>query len=129
MKCTKCKNELRIAQEQIGVNEQNYPIMKTFAYCNTCRIKYDYELILKKQPKKESVLSIMSCVFASIVFIPSAMLIGIPHILAFPMFLTSIILGLVDLGINNKNKKHIGSIIGIIFSVLYFLLLMVSCGV
>lgn len=42
MKCGKCKAELRVAQEQVGVNAQNYPIMKNFAYCDKCRIKYDY---------------------------------------------------------------------------------------
>ena len=127
MKCTKCKNELRIAQEQVGVNEQNYPIMKTFAYCDACRIKYDYDLILSKQPKKESVLSIISCVIAAVMFIPYALNIGIPIILSFPLFLTSIILALIDFGVNNSKKKHVGSIVALVFSFIFIVIGMSSC--
>ena len=105
MKCTKCKNELRIAQEQIGVNEQNYPIMKTFAYCDKCKTKYDYDELLKKQPKPNSALSVWALVLS---------LLGCTSIVGG-------ILGVVDLCINDKTKRHIGSWFAIIFSVLFII--------
>lgn len=127
MKCNQCNSELRVAQEQIGVNEFNMPILKTFCYCDICRVKYDYDAILNSQPKKESTLSIVACVIASVLFIPYALNIGVPIILAFPLFLTSIILALVDFGVNGKSKKHIGSVVALIFSFIFIVIGMSSC--
>lgn len=114
MKCTKCKSELRIAQEQIGVNEQNLPILKTVAYCDKCKVKYDYDDLLKKQPKSNSALSVWALILS---------LLGCTSILGG-------ILGIIDLCINDKNKKHIGSWFAIIFSVLFILTggTVISCG-
>lgn len=111
MKCGKCKAELRIAQEQIGVNEQNVPILKTFAYCDKCRTKYDYDDVSKKQKKKDSALSIWAAIlslFTCTCFIGA-------------------ILGIVDLCINDKTKKHLGSWFAIVFFCLWlFVGLMVA---
>lgn len=103
MKCTKCKAELRIAQEQIGVNEQNLPILKTFAYCDNCKTKYDYDDLLKKQPKKDSALSIWAAILA---FFTCTCFIGG-------------IIGIIDLCINDKTKKHLGSWFALVFCAIY----------
>lgn len=105
MKCAKCKAELRVAQEQIGVSEQNVPILKTFAYCDKCRTKYDYDELIKKQPKSNSALSVWALILS---------LLGCTSIIGG-------ILGIIDLCINDKNKKHIGSWFAIIFSALFIL--------
>lgn len=115
MKCTKCKSELRTAQEQIGVNEQNLPILKTFAYCDKCKTKYDYDELLKNQPKKDSVLSIWAAILA---------------LFTCTCFIGAI-LGIIDLCINDKTKRHIGSWFAIIFSVLMLIAggTVIGCGV
>ncbi len=114
MKCTKCKAELRIAQEQIGVNEQNLPILKTFAYCDKCKIRYDYDDLLKKQPKPYSALSVWALILS---------LLGCTSLIGG-------LLGIVDLCINDKSKKHTGSWFAIIFCALFILTggTVLSCG-
>ena len=114
MKCIKCKAELRVAQEQVGVNEQNLPILKTFAYCDKCRTKYDYDELLKKQPKPHSALSVWALILS---------LLGCTSLIGG-------LLGIVDLCINNKSKKHIGSWFAIIFCALFILTggTILSCG-
>lgn len=114
MKCTKCKAELRIAQEQVGVNEQNLPILKTFAYCDKCKIRYDYDDLLKKQPKPHSALSVWALILS---------LLGCTSLIGG-------LLGIVDLCINDKSKKHIGSWFAIIFCALFILTggTVLSCG-
>lgn len=103
MKCPKCKREFRIGQEQIGVNEQNMPILKTFCYCDYCRMKYDYETTLKTQPKKDSALSIWAAILA---FFTCTCFIGG-------------ILGIIDLCINDKTKRHLGSWFALVFCAIY----------
>lgn len=112
MKCPKCKREFRIGQEQIGVNEQNMPILKTFCYCDYCRIKYDYEATLKTQPKKDSALSIWAAILA---FFTCTCFIGG-------------ILGIIDLCMNDKEKRHIGSWFAIAFCVLWTIVLISTAG-
>lgn len=114
MKCTKCKAELRTAQEQIGVNEQNLPILKTFAYCDKCKIRYNYDDLLKKQPKPYSALSVWALILS---------LLGCTSLIGG-------LLGIVDLCINDKSKKHIGSWFAIIFCALFILTggTVLSCG-
>lgn len=106
MKCSKCKRELRIGQEQIGVNEQNMPILKTFCYCDYCRMKYDYEATLKTQPKKDSALSIWAAILA---FFTCTCFIGG-------------ILGIIDLCINDKTKRHLGSWFALVFCAIYLII-------
>ena len=144
MKCQKCGNELRLGNEQVGVDQNQNLVIHQFAYCDSCRMKWDLSMQQqsysnatndtkiennKKETKKESVLSLISCIIASVIFIPSAVCISIPHILALPLFLTSLILSLIDLGMNNKDKKHVGSILGLIFSIIYFIMFFIEIGV
>lgn len=107
MKCYQCKSELRIAQEQIGVNQQNVPILKKFAYCDKCRLKGDYEELLKNQPKKDSALSIWAAILG---------------FFTFTCFIGGI-LGIIDLCINDKTKRHLGSWFAIVFCVLWLIVL------
>lgn len=106
MKCPKCKREFRIGQEQIGVNEQNMPMFKKFCYCDYCRMKYDYEATLKTQPKKDSVLSIWAAILA---FFTCTCFIGG-------------ILGIIDLCINDKTKRHLGSWFALVFCAIYLII-------
>lgn len=128
--CGKCNKPINIIEKIVSENETER-IHEVTEQCDNCKIiykKYNKKVIKPKKRKKDSVLSIIACVFASVIAIP-AFLIGIPHILAFPMFFVALILALIDIGINNKEKSHAGSILALIFSILYFLFLMVSCGV
>lgn len=103
MKCNQCKSELRVAQEQIGVNENNVPILKKFAYCDKCMSKYDYDALLKTQSKKDSALSIWAAILS---FFTCTCFIGG-------------ILGLIDLCMNDKTKRHLGSWFAIVFCCLW----------
>ena len=51
------------------------------------------------------------------------MIIPFPHIISVPMIFIGFIMALIDIGINNKQKKHAGSVFAIIFSVLTFIVL------
>lgn len=128
--CGKCNKPINIIEKIVSENETER-IHEVTEQCDNCKIiykKYNKKVIKPKKRKKDSVLSIIACVFASVIAIP-AFLIGIPHILAFPMFFVALILALIDIGINNKEKNHAGSILALVFSILYFIMLMVSCGV
>lgn len=67
--------------------------------------------------KKDSSLSVIACVFSGI-----AILCPLPIFLSLILTLAGLILGLIDLCINNKNERHLGSgfaiIVGIISIVL-----------
>lgn len=43
MKCKKCGKEMRIGTEQVGVDNQQLPIIHRFAYCDDCREKTDLD--------------------------------------------------------------------------------------
>ena len=44
MQCTQCGGDLRLGQEQVGVNAQNIPIFHNFGYCDKCYFKYDLDV-------------------------------------------------------------------------------------
>ena len=116
MKCSKCNSEMRIGTEQVGVDKNNLPIFHRYAYCDCCKIKRDLDLVLKKNGN--SALSVLSIVFAGV-----PMIITLPYIIAIPMIFVGFILALIDIGIGDKQKKHIGSYFGIVFAVLTFIVL------
>lgn len=109
MKCEKCGNELRLGNEQVGLDQQNNPVIHQFVYCDNCRIKTDMTLQQQKyinveksekQPaKKDSVLSIAALVFS---------LFGCFSIVGF-------IMAIIDLCINDKKTRHIGSWVALVF--------------
>lgn len=116
MKCERCSNELRLGNEQVGFDENKNPVIHQFAYCDNCRMKWDLSLQQqnysnahvenKPQKKKDSVLSILSCIFA---------LFGCTCIVA-------VILAIIDLSINDKTKKHTGSWFAIVVAGIWLLI-------
>lgn len=116
MKCERCGNELRLGNEQVGFDENKNPVIHQFAYCDNCRMKWDLSLQQqnysnaqvenKPQKKKDSVLSILSCIFA---------LFGCTCIVA-------VILAIIDLSINDKTKKHTGSWFAIVVAGIWLLI-------
>lgn len=44
MRCIKCGNELKINSEEYCKDVQGKPLYKNFAYCNTCKIRFDPNL-------------------------------------------------------------------------------------
>lgn len=106
MKCSKCGWQTRIEQEHLGVNEQNLPIIKTYAYCDRCRIRYECENINNNtERKKHSALSVWALILS---------------LLGCTSFIGGL-LALIDLFMNDKSKKHIGSWFALIFCGLFIL--------
>ena len=112
-KCTKCNGDLRFGSEQVGFDKNNVPIFHRFGYCDTCMYKYDLDVqttpAVSTTKKKDSVLSVIAAVFA---------LFTITCFIGF-------IIALIDLGINDKTKRHLGSwfaVIWFIFAAFVFLL-------
>jgi multidrug efflux pump subunit AcrB len=65
----------------------------------------------KGEKKKDSTLSVISCILAGVAFI-----LPLPIILSFPLALAGAIVGLVDIG--TKKDRHIGSWFGIIVGII-----------
>ncbi len=101
MKCKMCGNEMREGMEQVGLNG-GVAVYNRFAYCDNCRQKVNLDALAQStQPKKNSTLSVWACVLTIFTFtLPIAF-----------------ILALVDLGTNDKTKKHVGSWFAIIVTI------------
>ena len=52
-KCPKCKGELKIGHEQVGVNSNNLPIYHNFGYCYNCKLKWDLDEMNNQQSVKK----------------------------------------------------------------------------
>lgn len=103
MECIKCGRKMRQGKEQVGL-ENKVAVYNTFAYCDNCRRKVNLDALKReRQPKKNSILSIWACVLA---------LFGCTSFMA-------LILALVDLCKNEKDKKHIGSWFAIVVFAVY----------
>lgn len=104
MKCANCKREMREGLEQVGIGINNQPIVHKFGYCDYCKIKTDIDLVNSYQEpkKKDSVLSIIAAVLA--LFTCLAYLGGL--------------LGIIDLCMNDKTKKHGGSWFALIWCII-----------
>ena len=103
MKCKKCKNELRIESVKVGEDKKGIPIYHRIAYCDFCGTENDLDK--KNKKKKDSVLSIVAAVL------------GFFNITCF----VGGIIGIVDLAINNKEKRHLGSWFAIIMCALWII--------
>lgn len=114
MKCSECNSEMSIDMKKVGTDKNNMPIFSKYAYCEHCKImkKIEQEEL---QKKTNSILSVLSIVFTGV-----PMIMYMPIIVSVPMAFIGFILALVDLGIGDKSKKHIGSYFGIIFAILIF---------
>lgn len=103
MKCTQCGKELRIVPEQVGMDTKNMPIYHRVGYCDACRLRCDLDNVGNvRKKKKDSVLSIIAAVFS----------------LFTVTFFIGIIIGLIDVGINNKEYRHLGSWFAVIYGVI-----------
>lgn len=105
--CGKCKKPLKTIESIISENE-NEKIVSVTEHCEDCKIfygTYNKKVIKPKKAKKDSVLSIWAAILA---FFTCTCVIGG-------------ILGIIDLCINDKTKRHIGSWFAIIFSVLFII--------
>lgn len=114
MNCTKCGKEMRIAPEQVTVDEKGLPVYHRMGYCDACMIKMDIDIVENKQKMadqlakptkmKQSTLSTLAALF-------SLLTITIP---------VAIVLAIIDLvDVSNKyTKKHTGSWFAIIWGII-----------
>lgn len=116
MICKQCNNELRIVPEEVGVDAKGMPIYHRFGYCDTCMQKIDLDETTNSNvinsvsstttpnptstKKKQSTLSVLAAIFA---FFTCTCFIGL-------------ILGIIDIAMNDKSKKHTGSWFAVIFT-------------
>lgn len=103
--CGKCNKPINIIEKIVSENETER-IHEVTEQCDNCKIiykKYNKKVIKPKAARKDSALSIWAVVLS---------LFGITSFIAF-------ILALVDLGINDKTKRHLGSWVALVFCVLY----------
>lgn len=105
MNCTNCGKEMKIAPEQVGLDNLGNPIYHRMAYCDSCKIKMDID---SGNPdsfssKKESICGIVGMIFGFIFC----------NIL-FP------VIGLIlcIIGLRSKEKKSVCGKIGLIVSIM-----------
>lgn len=126
--CPNCGENCRMGIEEVGRDSRGLPINHSFAYCKSCRMKYDLDVQRdlfnaeprsvgakkSKEKRKDSVLSIIACVLSGVAFIfPMIAIIGMMLALA------GMIVGLVDIGTGNKEERHLGSYFSIVVFVIY----------
>lgn len=116
MRCERCNSEMRIWTERVGTEKNGIPIFHRCAYCDNCKMKKDLDAKQTNKKNGDSVLSIISCVFSGAAFI-----LYLPVIISIPMFFIGFLIGLIDIGINNKEKRHLGSYVAIVLSILGFI--------
>ncbi|MDB6458151.1 hypothetical protein PND29_15140 [Blautia wexlerae] len=58
----------------------------------------------RKEKKKDSTLSVISCILTGVAFI-----LPMPILISFPLALAGAIVGLVDLGTKKEEYRHIGA--------------------
>ncbi len=123
--CKKCGNPCRIGTEPVGRDNNGLPVFHRFSYCDRCRLKEDLDLVQnspkqKSKKRKDSLLSIIACVFSGVAFIfPMIAIVG--WILA----LVGIIIGFVDLGTKKEDERHLGSYFSIIVFIVYCIILFI----
>lgn len=112
MNCTYCGGETRIAPEQVGFDMAGTPVYHRFAYCDKCMQKWDldYRPINNPVRKGDSPLSITACVLSGVAFI-----IPLPVFVAIILMFLAFLFALIDLGINNKTQRHVGSGVALVF--------------
>ena len=129
MKCTKCNQELRVESQKISENATTISFQKT-GYCDTCMFKFNlgyYEMnkptvsfqnsstnnnifnpVSIEQPKtkkKDSLGSIIAALLSLFTF----------------TYIIGFIVAIMDLLLNDKTKRHLGSWFAIIMSAILFI--------
>lgn len=106
MKCKKCGKEMRIGTEQVGVDNQQLPIIHRFAYCDDCNEKTDLDANNTNfKQGKVSALSIIALII-SILGCGCLSIIGL-------------LLAIIDL-LKKDGRNKVVSIIAICISVVWF---------
>lgn len=106
--CGKCKKPLKTIESIISENETE-KIISVTEHCEDCKIfygTYNKKVIKPKKAKKDSVLSIWAAILA---FFTCTCVIGG-------------ILGIIDLCINDKTKRHLGSWFALVFCAIYLII-------
>lgn len=103
--CKKCGSSLRIDSKKIFENEHTI-VYENRKCCDNCKVIYSKYNKKVSKTKENSALSIWAIVLS---------LFGITSFIAF-------ILALVDLGINDKTKKHLGSWVALVFCAIYLII-------
>lgn len=106
--CGKCKKPLKTIESIISENETE-KIVSVTEHCEDCKIfygTYNKKVIKPKKAKKDSVLSIWAAILA---FFTCTCFIGG-------------ILGIIDLCINDKTKRHLGSWFALVFCAIYLII-------
>lgn len=103
MECPKCKMNMRVQNELKGYNKNGEPEFQKVFYCDRCMLK-----VFDDTPeiKKESTLSTVACVLSIFVFTS----------------FVGAILGIIDICINDKSKRHVGSW----FAIIVFVIVLIS---
>lgn len=113
MACKKCGSSQRLLKEKVASDDYGNELWHEFYICNKCGEKEDMGVTSPpKQKKKDSALSIWAAVLG---FFTCTCFIGG-------------ILGIVDLCMNDKEKRHIGSWFAIAFCVLWTIVLISTAG-
>lgn len=117
-KCNKCGSDFRIGTENVGTDSNGLPVIHRFGYCDHCMIKKDLDTQQHLVKKKDSTLSIISCVLAGV-----GGIVPLPVVVSFVLILAGLIIGLIDLCTNNKSERHIGAWFALIFGLLAVLVM------
>lgn len=119
MYCMKCGKKVSFYYEEVGLDENKKMLYNKFEKCKNCntvkQVPLDYGVPQYKprETKKETALSLIASAFCLF-----ALVIPLPVIILFLLNLTSIILAIIDVCINDKTKGHGGSWVSIIICVI-----------
>lgn len=127
IKCNSCGRECRIGTEQIGMDDRGIPVYHRFAYCDSCRLKYDLDIVSAGQfshcgnlPERQNIgYAIAGCILSMIslalLFISKRLPFdSIIAILTIPLSIAAFVLCVLGLGDRWGNIAKIGIVIHII---------------
>lgn len=122
MNCPRCGKSAQVNSQLVGYASNGLPIYHRTAYCPNCLNRWDLDNNIPKEPSfakgKNSTLSVIACALAGVSFVfPMIIIIG--YLLA----LSGGIIGIIDLSIKEKDKKHLGSWFAIVVLVLWTIVL------
>ena len=133
MFCSKCGKKVSFFYEELGLDANKKMMYKKFEKCKNCNtvkevpLDYGVKQYQPRESKKDSVLSLLACIFAGISFI-AVEFFGASGLLAllFILFdITGAILGIIDLAIYNKKYRHVGSIVALVFVAIHFVFMLI----
>lgn len=118
--CTKCGYEMGDSTmfcPKCGAKQDNYSKgekesakLSSSSFNETVERVYNSNSISNTAKKSNSPLSVTACVLSGVAFI-----IPIPFFVSILMYFLAFIFALIDLGINNKEQRHFGSGVALMF--------------